>query len=73
MMIRALVAIALLGEWADAVFGQPPTALSCCFSSQSNFTRAFRRTAGMTPREYRNCDRSIFAAAIGHQVPQNVR
>ncbi|MEG3149708.1 AraC family transcriptional regulator [Sphingomonas sp. ZT3P38] len=28
-------------------------ALSCCFSSQTNFTRAFRRATGMTPQEYR--------------------
>ncbi|HEY4985796.1 MAG TPA: AraC family transcriptional regulator [Bradyrhizobium sp.] len=28
-------------------------ALSCCFSSQSNFTRAFRRASGMTPNAYR--------------------
>jgi AraC family transcriptional regulator len=28
-------------------------ALACCFSSQSNFTRAFRRTTGTTPMAYR--------------------
>jgi FixJ family two-component response regulator len=28
-------------------------ALATCFSSQSNFTRAFRRATGMTPGEYR--------------------
>jgi AraC family transcriptional regulator len=28
-------------------------ALDCQFSSQSSFTRAFRRAAGMTPAEYR--------------------
>ena len=28
-------------------------ALSCCFSSQANFTRAFRRATGMTPNGYR--------------------
>jgi AraC family transcriptional regulator len=27
-------------------------ALECCFSSQSSFTRAFRRATGMTPAEY---------------------
>jgi AraC family transcriptional regulator len=28
-------------------------ALDCRFSSQSSFTRAFRRATGMTPSEYR--------------------
>ena len=28
-------------------------ALSCCFSSQSNFTRAFHRATGLTPGDYR--------------------
>jgi AraC family transcriptional regulator len=28
-------------------------ALACCFSSQANFTRAFRRATGMTPNGYR--------------------
>ena len=28
-------------------------ALTCCFSSQANFTRAFTRAAGMTPGAYR--------------------
>ncbi|WP_431272175.1 helix-turn-helix domain-containing protein [Dankookia sp. P2] len=28
-------------------------ALVCCFSSQSNFTRAFRRATGFTPETYR--------------------
>ncbi|UYY58171.1 AraC family transcriptional regulator [Sphingomonas sp. S2-65] len=28
-------------------------ALSCCFSSQANFTRAFRRATGTTPQKYR--------------------
>ena len=28
-------------------------ALTCCFSSQANFTRAFRRVTGNTPAEYR--------------------
>ncbi len=28
-------------------------ALACCFSSQSNFTRAFVRATGMTPHDYR--------------------
>ena len=38
------------------VLGKAPLvdiALSCCFSSQSNFTRAFRRATGVTPNEYR--------------------
>jgi AraC family transcriptional regulator len=36
--------------------GQTPIcdiALTCCFSSQSNFTRAFRRATGSTPMAYR--------------------
>jgi len=28
-------------------------AIACCFSSQANFTRAFRRATGMTPNGYR--------------------
>ncbi len=28
-------------------------ALACCFSSQSNFTRAFVRATGLTPQDYR--------------------
>jgi AraC family transcriptional regulator len=28
-------------------------ALACCFASQSNFTRAFRRATGLTPQVYR--------------------
>jgi AraC family transcriptional regulator len=28
-------------------------AFNCQFSSQSSFTRAFRRATGMTPNEYR--------------------
>ncbi len=28
-------------------------ALACCFSSQANFTRAFRRSTGLTPGAYR--------------------
>jgi AraC family transcriptional regulator len=28
-------------------------AFKCQFSSQSSFTRAFRRATGMTPNEYR--------------------
>lgn len=28
-------------------------AVACCFSSQSNFTRAFRRATGLTPEAYR--------------------
>jgi AraC family transcriptional regulator len=42
------------------VLGKAPLvdiALSCCFSSQSNFTRAFHRATGMTPGEYRASDR----------------
>ncbi len=42
------------------VLGKAPLvdiALSCCFSSQSNFTRAFRRATGMTPGDYRAADR----------------
>ncbi len=39
-----------------AVGGQPIADISviCCFSSQSNFSRAFRRATGMTPLEYRH-------------------
>jgi AraC family transcriptional regulator len=39
------------------VLGKAPLvdiALSCCFSSQSNFTRAFHRATGMTPNDYRH-------------------
>lgn len=39
------------------VLGDAPIAdiaLSCCFSSQSNFTRAFRRATGRTPGAYRS-------------------
>jgi AraC family transcriptional regulator len=32
-------------------------ALDCQFSSQSSFTRAFRRATGMTPAEYRRTSR----------------
>ena len=42
------------------VLGKAPLvdiALSCCFSSQSNFTRAFHRATGLTPGEYRMSDR----------------
>jgi len=42
------------------ILGNAPlidVALSCCFSSQSNFTRAFRRATGLTPYEYRRAGR----------------
>lgn len=32
-------------------------AAACCFSSQSNFTRAFARSTGLTPRAYRQLAR----------------
>ena len=42
------------------ILGKAPLvdiALSCCFSSQSNFTRAFHRETGMTPNDYRYAGR----------------
>jgi AraC family transcriptional regulator len=33
--------------------GLAEIALACCFSSQSNFSRAFRRATGTSPLDYR--------------------
>ena len=50
-------------EWAKAMIAAGATSIAktayvCRFSSQSSFTRAFRRAAGMTPAEYRRASAS---------------
>jgi len=50
-------------EWAKAMIAAGGTSIAeaafvCRFSSQSSFTRAFRRATGMTPAEYRRASAS---------------
>jgi len=50
-------------EWAKAMIAAGATSIAktafvCRFSSQSSFTRAFRRATGMTPAEYRRASAS---------------
>lgn len=51
--VRLRRAVEYMMEHLEEDIGLAEIAAAGCFSSQANFTRAFRQHAGMTPGQYR--------------------